>query len=313
MNFRVVVRLCVVGLAFSALPVKGQDLSLRLSQMRADAALRQIAAELPSSPSGAPDVAPTDIYSAPKPRRQITASLDGRVGFDRQTVIFTSGAGTARRRIATFNLSLAYPLSPSTSVFVSVPYIEQRETLNSALGTLRLRGRGLGDVGFYIQRNFPEVAKGTDVTVSLGLITPTGKDPFSIAPDRLPTGLGFYQPVTRVTVRKLRVPLQLYAAVDYGTSFKRNIGGTRVNLPDSYGGELGFYYTIGPEFISQTSVSVSKVSSPFIDVPGATVGYLSQALTYQANQRTSLRASVDVGLTEDSTDAFAGLSLSSNF
>jgi hypothetical protein len=65
--------------------------------------------------------------------------------------------------------------------------------------------------------------------------------------------------------------------------------------------------------LSQTSVSWNKVSSPFIDVPGATVGYLSQSLTYQANRSTSIRGAIDVGLTEDSTDAFVGLSLNSSF
>lgn len=307
------------------LPVQAQDVSLRLARHNADAVLRQIAADLPSpttggTQSGTPGTASGAADASAKPRssRLISASLDTLLGFDRQTVVFGNPgspgvAGTAKRRIGSLNLSLSYPLTPQMNVFVSVPFIDQRETLNSSLGTATLRGRGLGDLGFYLQHRFPEVARGTELSVSLGMVVPTGKDSFHLAPDELPTGVGFYQPVARVTLRKLRVPLQLYGAVDYGTSFSRNVGGTRLRLPDSYGGELGFYYAMGPELTSQTSVSVSKVTSPFVDARGATVGYLSQSLTYQANQRTSVRASIDVGLTEDSTDAFAGLSLNRNF
>jgi hypothetical protein len=101
--------------------------------------------------------------------------------------------------------------------------------------------------------------------------------------------------------------------VDYGTSLSRNVNGQRVTLPDSYGGEVGFFYAIGPEFTAQTGVSLSKVSSPFILGPGSTVGYLTQSLTYKAGGNTSVRGAVDVGLTDDSTDVYAGLSINSQF
>jgi hypothetical protein len=222
-------------------------------------------------------------------------------------------AGNIRRRIRTLDVAVEYPLSNVSSVIASVPYIDQRATLRSPILNGVLAGRGLGDIGVYYQRLFPEIARGTDINVSVGMVLPTGRDPFGLGVGQLPTGVGFYQPVARVTVRKLRVPLQFFASVDYGTSFSRNIGGTRVDLPDSYGAELGFNYALGPEFSSETSVSWNRVSSPFINVPGASVAYLSQALTYQANRSTSIRGAVDVGLTDDSTDAFLGLSLNSSF
>ncbi len=321
MTPRTVAVFCLLNVALTV-PVRAQDVLLRLERHRADAMLRQIATDLPSpttggTQSGTPGTASgtADASAKPSSSRQISASLDALIGFDRQTVVLGNPgvAGTTKRRIGSLNLSLSYPLSPQTNVFLSVPYIDQRATVNSSLGRASLHGRGLGDLGFYVQHRFPEIARGTELSVSLGMVLPTGKDSFNLAPNELPTGVGFYQPVTRVTLRKLRVPLQLYGAVDYGTSFSRNVGGTRLRLPDSYGGELGFYYAMGPELSSQTSVNVSKVTSPFVDARGATVGYLSQSLTYQANQRTSVRASVDVGLTEDSTDAFAGLSLNSTF
>jgi hypothetical protein len=293
---------------------------MRLNRRRFDSAMRLVQADFPSATtggtqSGAPATAsPGEIAAGPR-RRQISASVDTRLGFDRQELALGNPAipVLAKRRIASVNLSLAYPLSNQTSLSVSVPYINQRSTYSSPFGSVRLSGRGIGDVGIYLQHNFRDIAQGTGLSASLGLITPTGKSGFETGPNELPTGVGFYQPVARVTLTKLRVPLQFYAAADYGTSFKRRVNGTTVSLPDSYGGELGFYYSMSPEFITRTSVSASKVTSPFVDVPGATVGYLSQSLTFQANQRTALRASVDVGLTEDSTDAFVGLALDSNF
>lgn len=320
----------LVSLASLSGPVTAQDVALRLSRLRAEAALREIAADLPSQGTGGTSSsaasAPADAANSASPnanqsvvasgsRRPIRVNVGGRVGFDKQTVVIgmPAVAGNVRRHIRTVDFSLDYPLSSSSSVFVTVPYIDQSTSLRSGLGNGVSRGRGLGDIGLYLQKIFPSVGRGTDLSATLGLITPTGKDPFQVFPGQLPTGVGFYQPVARLSLQKLRVPLLFYGALDYGTSFSRRIAGTRVELPDSYGGEVGFYYTFSPEFSSQTSLSVSKLTSPFVDVPGSTVGYLSQALNYQANQRLSWRGSVDIGLTEDSTDAFFGLSVNNTF
>lgn len=309
---------------------KAQDVSQRLQQRRYDNAVRQLVAQLPASatggtqsgtPAAATPAAGTstdataNAVAAARPRRQITASVDTRYGFDQQTVALGDPAFIAleKRTISTVNLSLSYPVSPSTSVFMSLPYVRQRATYSASFGTLSLRGQGLGDVGLYVQKTFASIGRGTDLSASLGMIFPTGSSPFNSGPNELPTGVGFYQPVARLTLSKLRTPLRFYGALDYGTSLKKSVGGARVDLPDSYGSELGFYYTMSPEFSTQTSVSYSKVTSPFIDVPGTNVGYLSQSLSYQANQKTAFRASVDVGLTEDSTDAFFGLSLDNTF
>jgi hypothetical protein len=258
---------------------------------------------------------PISGAAAERPKRQIGASVGARFGFDKQTIVLGNPAveGTIRRRIRTMDVSVEYPLSDVSSVVASVPYIDQRATLRSAAFNGTQAGRGLGDIGVYYQRLFPEIARGTDINLSVGMVLPTGKDPFGLGVGQLPTGVGFYQPVARVTLRKLRVPLQFFGAFDYGTSFSRTVAGASRKLPDSYGAEVGFNYAFGPEFSSETSVSWNRVSSPFINVPGANVAYLSQALSYQANRSTSIRGAVDVGLTDDSTDAFVGLSLNSRF
>ena len=319
MTMRTIVGLCLLGVAAELCsPATAQDVSLRLARHRSDAVLRQIAADLPSPGTGATQSGTPGTASpspVPRVRREIRASLDGRLGFDKQSVVLGTPAvaGTVRRRIRSLDLSLEYPLSDRSSVFVQVPYVNQSATLSSPLGGASRRGHGLGDIGMYFQHRFPEIARGTELNVTVGMILPTGKDSFDLAPDELPTGVGFYQPVARVMLSKMRVPMQFYGALDYGTAFSRRVGGVPVDLPDSYGGEVGFYYSLGPEFTSQTSVSVSKITSPFIDDPGSTVGYLSQSLTYQATRSTSLRGAIDVGLTDDSTDAFVGFSLNSSF
>lgn len=93
-----------------------------------------------------------------------------------------------------------------------------------------------------------------------------------------------------------------------GRGVPRTVAGQRLRLPASYGGEIGFSYALGPEFLVSTSVRANRLSSPLLG-PGQNVAYLSQAISFHSNQVTTLRASVDVGLTDDSTDAFAGMSL----
>ena len=285
----------------------------------------------PAEPSGTPstDVAPA-AQTPTEPstqgpattpgggggRREMTIDVDTKFGFDKQSVVQDLPLPTAvdvRRRIRTVSVSVGYPLSRTTNINLNVPYVYQSARLTSAGGSFKATGQGIGDISLFLQKQFPEIAKGTELAVALGMVFPTGKDPFEINFDQLPTGVGFHQPMVRVTLRKLRVPLQLYAAVDYGTSLSRNVNGQRISLPDSYGGELGFFYALGPEFTAQTAVSWSKVSSPFIIDPSATVGYLTQSLTYKAGDKTSVRGSVDVGLTDDSTDVYLGLSMNSTF
>jgi hypothetical protein len=145
------------------------------------------------------------------------------------------------------------------------------------------------------------------------MVLPTGRDPFGLGPFDLPTGNGFFQPVARFSVRKLRVPLQLYAAVNLAQAIPRTVDGQRLRLPASYGGEVGFSYAIGPEFTMSTSLSGNRVSSPFLLGTGVHVGYLTQALNYNSGGNTSMRASVDMGLTDSSTDAYLGLSLRHGF
>lgn len=268
----------------------------------------------PAAPGSAPPPAPAPDWRQPR------FTVDTRLGFKKQNVIASSlGASPVlvqrdtRRFVSYTEYTLEYPLTKSSTAILTVPYLFQ--TLRtSALGRVSTRrGSGVGDMVLLAEYRLPETAAGTQLTVAGGMEFPTGKDPFGLKPGELPTGIGFYQPMVRLTLQKLLVPLQMYGTVEYRTSFHRRIEGLRTRVPDSYGGEIGFAYVLGPEWSAQTSVSMRQVNQPFLLGPGATAGYLSQLLTYRAGGRTELRGSLDIGLTNDSLDFLAGAAVRGQF
>lgn len=137
---------------------------------------------------------------------------------------------------------------------------------------------------------------------------PTGRAPINLKDNELSTGTGFYQPRFRVMVQKLMIPVQAYGIADFGTSISRRHEGQTIKLPNSYGGEGGFFYSLGPEFTAQTAVSMRKASSPLLLGPNLAEGYLSQSLTYRTHKGNSFRVSVDAGLTPDSINFWFGFS-----
>lgn len=249
-------------------------------------------------------------------RRQISTYTDFSLGFDGETAVVADPVPREiriRRSIRVLNLAVDYPLGARTSLAVGLPLISQTTHVRDAAGPYTQRGNGLGDISLLVERRSAESKRGVEAAASLGLVLPTGRDPFGLGPLQLPTGNGFFQPYGRVSVRKLRVPLQLYAALSVGKAIPRTINGQRLSLPTTFGGEAGFTYSMGPELTASTSVSANRLSSPFLLDTGVDVAYLTEAINYNPGGETSMRASVDVGLTDDSTDAYFGLSLRHGF
>jgi hypothetical protein len=333
MRYSFAVSLPVLVATFIPTSAQAQDVRMRLWRPSAAewnqsrAALKLAQADVPSIPRpsgpGAPATTSSEDPTNPnapvvprRGRRPISFTVDTRFGFDNDSVIVNNPFPLQvdiRRRIRAVVLSGDYAFSDRTRIMMSVPYIDQTTKNRSLAGNFTQRGSGIGDVSLWVEHRFPNYRKARELSVAAGLIFPTGKDPFNLAPDELETGLGFYQPAFRVSARSLKVPLQLYGSLDYSTSVSRNVAGQRFRLPASYGGEVGFFYTMGPEWTAQTAVSLGKVSSPFLLSSGASVGYLTQALNYRTGSRTSFRGAVDVGLTDESTDAYVNLSLNSSF
>ena len=249
-------------------------------------------------------------------RKALTVYTDLQFGYDKQQVLIATPApflSNVRRQVRSLVVTAQYPFSRKTNISLSVPYISQTIRATTPVGRFRQSGNGVGDIGLFVERRFPEIARGTEASLTAGMLFPTGKDPYGLGVNQLPTGLGFYQPMVRARLSKMRVPMNFYGAVDYGTSLSRNLNGNRVKLPVSYGAELGFYYAVSPEFTTQTAVKWSRLSSPFTFETDSTVAYLSQALIYSAGADTSIQAAVDAGLTEDALDVFLTLSMVKRF
>ena len=248
--------------------------------------------------------------------KQITIAADLQYGSDTQSVLVVLPEpflAQIKRQVFSTVITAQYPLAPRTNLALSVPYISQTTRGEAPGASIRQSGRGLGDVGVFLEQRFPEIARGAEVDITLGMLFPTGTDSNNLAPNELPTGVGFYQPLARVRISKMRVPLQIYTAFDYGTSLARNVNGVSTKLPVSVGIEAGFYYAISPEFTAQTALKWSRISSPFVFENASNVGYLSQSLTYNTGANTALQASVDAGLTPDALDFFFSLSLLNRF
>jgi predicted double-glycine peptidase len=330
MRFSSVIALPLLTTCLMPVAAHAQDLRYRLWRPSATewnndkVNLRLAQVDRPTTPSTTTPSAPaqpgsTDPNQAAPPsggRKPIGFSVYTRFGFDSDKVLIATPTLVqfdVKRQIRTLVLAGDYQLGDKTRLSVSVPYIDQTTKNTSSIGGFTQRGNGIGDVSVWLEQSFPNYKKGHELSLATGMAFPTGKSPFNLGPTELETGLGFYQPMFRVTARTLRVPLQFFGSLDYSTSFSRENAGQKVKLPASYGGELGFFYTMGPEWTTQTSVSLGKVSSPFLQSSSASTGYLTQALSYRAGDRTSFRGSVDVGLTDESTDAYVGFSLNSSF
>ncbi len=329
-----------------SMPVSAQEISGRLAEWRLRRALKaNLAATLseagpmrlhprttplriyqvvvaqivpPAAENATSTSSPAPLPGAIPPAQKIglKVSTDLSFGFDNENAVQNLPAPTAvqiRRRIRVLNISAEYPLSARTNLALGVPMITQSAKVSGAGTSSTFRGDGLGDLSLLVERRSRESRHGLEGAVALGLAIPTGKDPFEVGPNDLATGNGFYQPFVRLSVRQLRVPLVFFASVNYGKNLPRTVAGQRVRLPDSYGGEVGFGYTLGPEFSVSTSLSANRVSSPFITERGEYVAYLSQVLTYNSGDATSLRAAVDLGLTDASTNAFVGVSVNHGF
>lgn len=271
----------------------------------------------PEAPPPLPGEKPGDLPPQPKGRKPILVNFDVRYGFDSNRFFVNAPVPfevTVKRRIRTAVLSGTYPVDPRTQISVNVPWVDQSTKNKASNGaTFNQSGSGMGDVSLWVSRTFPDYRRGREYGISAGMVFPTGRDPFNLPANKLETGLGFYQPSVRFSARTTKAPLQFFSTFDYSTSLSRNVNGQSVRLPNSYGGEVGIFYTLGPIWSTQTSVSFAKATSPFLQDSGRTVGYLSQALNYNPGDGNSFRGAVDVGLNDSSTDAYFSLSLNRPF
>ena len=205
----------------------------------------------------------------------------------------------------------------------------------TGLADARVEEFGLGDVSVGASyRLLRETVRRPDVVVNARVKAPTGKDPFGIelvevegtegnleVPTSLSTGSGVWAASVGASVLKTLDPLIVFGNVTYFHNFPKDFDDIdelpgpqpgRVDLGNAIQFGAGFAFALNEKSSMSTSFSLrygdeSRLAfegEEFSDVvgSGSTVGLLSLGATFALSSRTSLLASVGVGLTTDAPD-----------
>jgi hypothetical protein len=247
------------------------------------------------------------------------------------------------------DLDTRYGISDRLSVDVDVPYIYRHSNFivggaggaASTLSDASANSSDIGDVNFGVYYEFlKETNNLPDLVGSLRIKTPSGSSPFGIklqqvdadntnlvAPDKLPTGTGFWNITAGLSALKTYDPVVLFGSVSYTYNIARSfsdissvIGQTEpatVKLGDviQFGGgaALAFSdkdsasvsYTMALEPESQTKAPGGTYSK----VPGSetTASAITFGLNHVVNKHLTINGSVSVGLTPDTPNFVVGV------
>nr|WP_260858760.1 hypothetical protein [Paraburkholderia sp. BCC1885] len=247
------------------------------------------------------------------------------------------------------DLDTRYGVSDRLSVDVDVPYIYRHSNFivggaggaASTLSDASANSSDIGDVNFGVYYQFmKETNSLPDLVASLRVKAPTGSSPFGIklqqvdadntnlvAPNKLPTGTGFWNVTAGLSALKTYDPVVLFGSVSYTYNIARSfsdissvIGQTEpatVKLGDviQFGGgaALAFSdkdsasvsYTMALEPESQTKAPGGTYSK----VPGSetTASAITFGLNHVVNKHLTINGSVSVGLTPDTPNFVVGV------
>jgi hypothetical protein len=253
------------------------------------------------------------------------------------------------------DLDVRYGLTDRISFDVDVPYIYRHSnfivggaggaagSLSDASGT----SSALGDVNVGLYYQFvKEDANWPDIVGSLRVKAPTGTSPFGIklvqldpnntnlvAPSKLPTGTGFWNVTSGVSVLKTYDPIVLFGSVSYTYNVARSFSDissvtgqtqpARVKLGDIVQWGAG----VALAFSEKDSASVaytmaiepqSKTQAPsqgWQSVPGSETmaSTLNFGLNHVVNKHLTINGSVAIGLTPDAPNFVVGMRLPYTF
>lgn len=161
------------------------------------------------------------------------------------------------------SLTSRYGILDDLQVEVRVPWrYSHLRTTTTLLGEENTTDdTGLGDVeaGLSYQL-FREKGPRPAVVTALRVRAPTGRDPFDLDDDELPTGTGFWGVQGIINAVKVRDPIVLYGNIGYTWNIEddvdidlpssegRLLGDARIDPGDVVEWGLGFAYAISPEF-----------------------------------------------------------------
>ncbi|WP_434019578.1 hypothetical protein [Paraburkholderia bonniea] len=247
------------------------------------------------------------------------------------------------------DLDTRYGITERMSIDIDVPYLYRSSNFivggaGGAANTLSdatVNSHALGDVNFGVYYQFiKETSDIPDIVGSLRIKAPTGTSPFGIkvqqasddntnlvAPNKLPTGTGFWNITAGVSALKTYDPVVLFGSVSY----TYNIGRSFADISSVVGQtqpatvKLGNIIQIGGgvalAFSDKDSASVSytmafepqtKVKSPGgtnSGVPGSetTAAVLNFGLNHVVNKHLTINGAVSLGLTPDAPNFVVGV------
>ncbi|WP_144137816.1 hypothetical protein [Paraburkholderia sp. BCC1884] len=247
------------------------------------------------------------------------------------------------------DLDTRYGLTDRISVDVDVPYIYRHSNFivggaggaASTLSDASVNGSAIGDVNFGIYYQFlKETNSLPDVVGSLRFKAPTGTSPFGeklvqvddnntnlVAPNKLPTGTGFWNVTAGVSLLKTYDPVVLFGSLSYTYNIARSfadissVQGQTQPATVKLGDIVQFGGGVALAFSDKDSASISytmalepesKTRAPggsYEKVPGSetTAAALNFGLNHVVNKHLTINGSVSVGLTPDAPNFVVGV------
>ncbi len=247
------------------------------------------------------------------------------------------------------DVDVRYGLSDRISVDVDVPYLYRTSSFiiggaggaASTLSDSTVNSHALGDVNFGLYYQFVKESQNfPDIVGSLRVKAPTGTSPFGIklqqvdpnntnlvAPNKLPTGTGFWSITAGLSVLKTYDPVVLFGSLSYTYNVARSfsdissvIGQTqpaKVKLGDvvQFGGGLALAFSERDSASLAYTMAIepqTKTQAPgqgWQKVPGSqtVASTLIFGLNHVFSKHLTMNASVAVGLTPDAPNFVVGV------
>ncbi|WP_324657183.1 hypothetical protein [Burkholderia thailandensis] len=247
------------------------------------------------------------------------------------------------------DVDVRYGLSERISVDVDVPYLYRNSSFivggaggaASTLSDSTVNSHALGDVNFGIYYQFLKESQNLpDIVGSLRVKAPTGTSPFGVklqqvdpnntnlvAPDKLPTGTGFWSITAGLSALKTYDPVVLFGSVSYTYNVARSfsdissvVGQTqpaKVKLGDivQFGGGAALAFSERDSASLAYTMAIepqTKTQAPgqgWQKVPGSqtVASTLIFGLNHVFNKHLTMNASVAVGLTPDAPNFVVGV------
>ncbi len=222
----------------------------------------------------------------------------------------------------TLTVRLGLPWGFQTDARVPYRYELERRVRADNLETRR-ESLALGDaevaLSYQLLREWRWIP---DLLVSFRWKTTTGRSPFEVGPNDLPSGTGFNSIQGTLTAVKVRDPIVLFWGFSYTATLRdtKPIQGVErhVDPGDTWGGNVGLALALNLETSLNFSVEQRFTRRTLVDgqgIPGSfqEVGVFRVGASYTPASRVSVDVGVGIGLTRDAPDVQITLAIPIRF